>query len=72
MNNEKILSIEEMTYPDFMVTSNAENKVTLTFFNSGSPTASLFMNNAGTAFLIEELAFQIKGDYLIEITKLRG
>ena len=55
-----------------MVGSNAEKQVALSFFNGDRITTSLFMTKEGTAFLIEELALQIRGDYLIEITKLRA
>ena len=55
-----------------MVGSNAEKQVAVSFFNGDRITTSLFMTKEGTVFLIEELALQIRGDYLIEITKLRS
>jgi hypothetical protein len=60
-----------MEFPPYMIGGNAENQVTLTFFNGSHPTTSLFMTSNGVAFLIEELALQIRGEYLIELTKLR-
>jgi len=62
----------KITYPNYMVGSNAEKQVAVSFFNGDRITTSLFMTKEGTAFLIEELALQIRGDYLIEITKLRS
>ena len=54
-----------------MIGNNAENQVALTLFNGSHPATSLFMTSNGVAFLIEELALQIRGEYLIELTKLR-
>ena len=62
----------KITYPNYMVGSNAEKQVAVSFFNGDRITTSLFMTKEGTVFLIEELALQIRGDYLIEITKLRS
>jgi hypothetical protein len=60
-----------MEFPNYMIGSNAENQVVLSFFNGASPSASLIMSYEEVAFLIDELALQIRGDYLIEVTKLR-
>ena len=59
------------SYPAYMIGRNANNKVALTFLDGCRPSASLFMTSNSVAFLIEELALQIRNEFLIDITELR-